>query len=41
MGTRFLGGVAIPPNGVTAYVADAFDGSVVPIDTATNTAGRQ
>ena len=39
MGTRFLGGVAITPNGATAYVADAYDGTVVPIDTATNTAG--
>ena len=32
-------GVAITPNGTTAYVTNFGDGTVTPIDTATNTAG--
>ncbi len=32
-------GIAITPNGATAYVTDSGSGTVTPIDTATNTAG--
>jgi len=32
-------GIAITPNGKTAYVANQSSGTVTPIDTATNTAG--
>jgi YVTN family beta-propeller protein len=32
--------LAITPNGRTAYVANAGDGTVTPISTATNTAGK-
>ena len=33
------GGIVITPNGATAYVANNYDGTVTPINTATNTAG--
>ena len=36
---RGPGGIVITPNGATAYVANNYDGTVTPINIATNTAG--